>query len=369
VWGIVGGTAPVVDVINQPYSVGTASRLQGTRQLVGPGGRYRSLSHCPRAEGEPIADAAGELAIEATSEPVCVLRALPDMRVDSGGQHAGSGPHAAGSWWPRLCCRASLHHRPPSAWVGCMSSRVRVSQTSCSSPSVSTCRWAHPVSRDAGRCWTATTRFSLTLWPSSRKHGGYGDADYEAGPACSPAASTPAHEGRRVTETSRSPGSIRLMSRFLQVNGLRMHVLDEGSGPFVLLLQGFPELSSTWRYQLRAFADAGYREVAPDQRGYGLTDCPERVDAYTIFHLVGDVIGLLDALGEARAVVVGHDWGAPVAWNTALLRPDRRRDGGSKEAERLYGRRHVGAATNGATLGPGCWASQAGSGPLCVRGP
>lgn len=113
------------------------------------------------------------------------------------------------------------------------------------------------------------------------------------------------------------------MSRFLQVNGLRMHILDEGSGPLVLLLHGFPELSSTWRHQLRALANAGYRVVAPDQRGYGLTDCPEREDAYTIFHLVGDVIGLLDALGEARAVVVGHDWGAPVAWNTALLRPDR----------------------------------------------
>ncbi len=113
------------------------------------------------------------------------------------------------------------------------------------------------------------------------------------------------------------------MSRFLQVNGLRMHVLDEGSGPLVLLLHGFPELSSTWRHQLRALAEAGYRAVAPDQRGYGLTDCPEREDAYTIFHLVGDVIGLLDALGEARAVLVGHDWGAPVAWNTALLRPDR----------------------------------------------
>jgi pimeloyl-ACP methyl ester carboxylesterase len=113
------------------------------------------------------------------------------------------------------------------------------------------------------------------------------------------------------------------MSPFVQVNGLRMHILDEGSGPLVLLLHGFPELSSTWRHQLRALAAAGYRAVAPDQRGYGLTDCPEREDAYTIFHLVGDVIGLLDALGEARAVVVGHDWGAPVAWNTALLRPDR----------------------------------------------
>lgn len=113
------------------------------------------------------------------------------------------------------------------------------------------------------------------------------------------------------------------MSRFVQTNGLRMHILEEGTGPLVLLLHGFPELSGTWRHQLRALAAAGYRVVAPDQRGYGLTDCPEREDAYTILHLVGDVIGLIDALGEAQAVVVGHDWGAPVAWHAALLRPDR----------------------------------------------
>jgi pimeloyl-ACP methyl ester carboxylesterase len=102
-----------------------------------------------------------------------------------------------------------------------------------------------------------------------------------------------------------------------------MHILDEGTGPMVLLLHGFPEFSGTWRHQLRALAQAGYRVVAPDQRGYGLTDCPERVDAYSMLHLVGDVIGLLDALDQPQAVVVGHDWGAPVAWNAALLRPDR----------------------------------------------
>ncbi|HEU4726276.1 MAG TPA: alpha/beta hydrolase [Kofleriaceae bacterium] len=113
------------------------------------------------------------------------------------------------------------------------------------------------------------------------------------------------------------------MTRFIQANGLRMHIIEEGAGPLVLLLHGFPEFSGTWRHQVRALATAGYRVVAPDQRGYGQTDCPERVDAYTMLHLVGDVIGLLDALGEQQAVVVGHDWGAPVAWNTAVLRPDR----------------------------------------------
>jgi pimeloyl-ACP methyl ester carboxylesterase len=113
------------------------------------------------------------------------------------------------------------------------------------------------------------------------------------------------------------------MSRFVQANGLRMHIVEAGTGPLVLLLHGFPEIASTWRHQLRALADAGYHAVAPDQRGFGKTDCPERVDAYTILHLVGDVVGLLDTLGEPHAVVVGHDWGAPVAWNAALLRPDR----------------------------------------------
>jgi pimeloyl-ACP methyl ester carboxylesterase len=113
------------------------------------------------------------------------------------------------------------------------------------------------------------------------------------------------------------------MGRFIEANGLRMFIVDEGKGPAVVLLHGFPELSSTWRHQIRALVAAGYRVIAPDQRGYGQTDRPERDDAYTILHLVGDVIGALDAVGEAQAVVVGHDWGAPVAWHAALLRPDR----------------------------------------------
>src|SRR5207249_9836078 len=77
------------------------------------------------------------------------------------------------------------------------------------------------------------------------------------------------------------------------------------------------------RHQLVALAEAGYHGVAPDQRGYGQTDRPEAIEAYTLLHLVGDAVGLLDALGAASAVIVGHDWGAPVAWHAALLRPDR----------------------------------------------
>jgi pimeloyl-ACP methyl ester carboxylesterase len=111
--------------------------------------------------------------------------------------------------------------------------------------------------------------------------------------------------------------------RTLDVRGLRMHIAEAGSGPLVVLLHGFPESWYSWRHQLMALADAGYHVVAPDQRGYGGTDAPNEIEAYSVLHLVGDVIGLLDALGEPAAVVVGHDWGAPVAWHTALLRPDR----------------------------------------------
>jgi pimeloyl-ACP methyl ester carboxylesterase len=101
-----------------------------------------------------------------------------------------------------------------------------------------------------------------------------------------------------------------------------MHIAEAGEGPLVVLLHGFPESWYSWRHQLVALAEAGYRVVAPDQRGYGGTDAPAEIDAYTLLHLVGDVIGLVDTLGESTAVVVGHDWGGPVAWHTAQLRPD-----------------------------------------------
>jgi pimeloyl-ACP methyl ester carboxylesterase len=111
--------------------------------------------------------------------------------------------------------------------------------------------------------------------------------------------------------------------RFVETNGIKMHIAEQGSGPLVLLLHGFPECWYSWRHQLEALADAGYRAVAPDQRGYCRTDRPEGTGRYTILHLVGDVIGLMDALDEEPAVVVGHDWGAAVAWHTAQMRPDR----------------------------------------------
>ena len=111
--------------------------------------------------------------------------------------------------------------------------------------------------------------------------------------------------------------------RFVETNGIRMHIAEAGEGPLVVMCHGFPESWYSWRHQLVALAEAGFHAVAPDQRGYGQTDAPEAIDAYTQLHLIGDIVGLLDALEEEQAVVVGHDWGAPVAWNTAILRPDR----------------------------------------------
>ena len=113
--------------------------------------------------------------------------------------------------------------------------------------------------------------------------------------------------------------------RFVVTNGLRMHIAEAGApdAPAVMLCHGFPESWYSWRHQLVALAAAGYHAIAPDQRGYGQTDAPAAARDYTQLHLVGDLVGLLDALGHERAAVVGHDWGAPVAWHAAWLRPDR----------------------------------------------
>jgi pimeloyl-ACP methyl ester carboxylesterase len=115
----------------------------------------------------------------------------------------------------------------------------------------------------------------------------------------------------------------RITHRFVEANSIRMHIAEQGTGPPVLLCHGFPESWYSWRHQLPALADAGFRAVAPDMRGYGQTERPEVIERYTLLHLVGDMVGLLDALGEESAVIAGHDWGAPVAWHAGLLRPDR----------------------------------------------
>ena len=113
-----------------------------------------------------------------------------------------------------------------------------------------------------------------------------------------------------------------IQHRDVETNGIQLHVAEAGRGPLVVLLHGFPEGWYSWRHQLAALSAGGFHVVAPDQRGYGRSDAPDEAGAYTMMHLVGDVVGLVAALGETRAVVVGHDWGAPVAWSTALYRPD-----------------------------------------------
>ena len=91
-----------------------------------------------------------------------------------------------------------------------------------------------------------------------------------------------------------------------------MHIAECGEGPLVLMCHGWPELWYSWRHQLVALADAGFHAVAPDMRGYGGTTAPQAIEAYTILHLVGDVVGLVAALKAERALMVGHDWGAIV---------------------------------------------------------
>ena len=109
--------------------------------------------------------------------------------------------------------------------------------------------------------------------------------------------------------------------RYATVNGVRLHYVEYGKGPLILLLHGFPECWYAWRYQLPALAEAGYRVVAPDLRGYNLSDKPRGVHAYRMECFIGDVKGLIQTLGEDRAVVVGHDWGGVIAWQLAISEP------------------------------------------------
>jgi pimeloyl-ACP methyl ester carboxylesterase len=105
-------------------------------------------------------------------------------------------------------------------------------------------------------------------------------------------------------------------------NGIAMHYVEQGTGPLILLCHGFPEGWYSWREQLSALAAAGYRAVAPDMRGYGRTEAPAAIASYGILDIVGDMVGLVSVLGETRAVIVGHDWGANIAWHAAMFRPD-----------------------------------------------
>lgn len=105
--------------------------------------------------------------------------------------------------------------------------------------------------------------------------------------------------------------------------GLTLSVHDAGAGPAVVMSHGFPELGYSWRHQFPALVGAGFRAIAPDQRGYGGSDGPAPIPAYDIHHLCGDLAGLLDALGIEKAVFVGHDWGGFVVWAMPYLHPER----------------------------------------------
>jgi epoxide hydrolase A/B len=109
----------------------------------------------------------------------------------------------------------------------------------------------------------------------------------------------------------------------VQANGIELAIHEQGEGPVVVLCHGFPELAYSWRHQLPALAEAGYHGLAPDMRGFGDSSIPTEVEAYDIVSLCGDMCGLLDVLGEKDAIFVGHDWGAIVVWNLAVLHPER----------------------------------------------
>ncbi|CAJ2631689.1 unnamed protein product [Trifolium pratense] len=117
----------------------------------------------------------------------------------------------------------------------------------------------------------------------------------------------------------------KIEHRTVEVNGIKMHVAEKGNkqAPVVLFLHGFPELWYSWRHQIAALASLGYRAVAPDLRGYGDTDAPSSISSYTIFHLVGDLVALIDSLGVDQVFLVAHDWGASIGWYLCMFRPER----------------------------------------------
>jgi pimeloyl-ACP methyl ester carboxylesterase len=110
--------------------------------------------------------------------------------------------------------------------------------------------------------------------------------------------------------------------RTVKANGINIRIAEAGEGPLVLFVHGFPESWYSWRHQLQPLADAGYHAVALDVRGYGGSDAPPAIEAYSMKEITADCAGLVQALGEKTAVIIGHDWGSPIAWNSALLYPD-----------------------------------------------
>ena len=123
-----------------------------------------------------------------------------------------------------------------------------------------------------------------------------------------------------MTDSQKYPN---INQRKVETNGISLNIAEQGEGPLVLMLHGFPESWYSWRHQFSALAEAGYHAVAPDMRGYGESDKPFEIEAYNQVEVVNDIIGLIPALGYETAVVFGHDWGAPTAWSCALNHPDK----------------------------------------------
>ena len=137
----------------------------------------------------------------------------------------------------------------------------------------------------------------------------------------SPDAPTDTADDRPDESVDDLPGE----SAIVETNGINLHTRQAGpkDGPLVILLHGFPEFWYGWHRQIEPLADAGYRVIVPDQRGYNRSDKPDGVDSYHIDTLADDVVGLIDAADRETAAVAGHDWGAAVAWWLALAHPER----------------------------------------------
>ena len=141
--------------------------------------------------------------------------------------------------------------------------------------------------------------------------------------------------------------------QLIETNGIRLRTVVEGTGPLVILLHGFPQCWYLWRHQIDPLVEAGFQVAVPDQRGYGGSDRPEAIEAYNIVELTKDVVGIADALDHERFVVVGHDWGAPVAWHTALLHAERVRAVVGMSVP--YVRGQVGVMTRQENFGDNFW--------------
>jgi pimeloyl-ACP methyl ester carboxylesterase len=131
----------------------------------------------------------------------------------------------------------------------------------------------------------------------------------------------------RSARIDHEPRALRIVplvgKRRIAANGIELSVLDEGDGPLVVLCHGFPELAFSWRHQIPALTDAGFRVLAPDMRGFGESSAPAELEGYDVVTLCGDICALLDDAGASDALFVGHDWGANVVWQMAVLHPER----------------------------------------------